>query len=260
MRRRLKVQSATVSPTIPFLLAFGSVVLLALRWRLSSAPRSELRSVAPDAATSSVAEPAVEPLRHVAAASATTDAQLPDAGFGPLYHRRYEVMLTDTTLSPGMLLRLMQRHLCHLAPSALAHFEKSEGQEGLTRVNDEYDITMLGPWNGRVRVIESLADRFTLVTLDGHPEAGHITFSVTRAHGTVDALQVLIESWARARDALVAAAYGTLGIGKQVQTEVWITFLQRLSTLAGIPTTPEVQIVTDVLSADERAQASEWNA
>ena len=112
---------------------------------------------------------------------------------------------------------------------------------------DEYDITMLGPWNGKVRVTESTLDHFTLVTLDGHPEAGHITFRVVTDDDTPDTIRVQIESWARARDAVVHAAYATLGIGKQIQTEVWITFLQRLSTLAGMHTTPEVQLTTEQL-------------
>ena len=116
-------------------------------------------------------------------------------------------------------------------------------------MGDEYDITLLGPWNGRVRVVESTARHFTLVTLDGHPEAGHISFSVAPVADSNDTLQVLIESWARARDAIVAVAYGTLGVGKQVQTEVWITFLQRLSALAGVAQTPEVRIRTEALAA-----------
>lgn len=82
-----------------------------------------------------------------------------------------------------------------------------------------------------------------------------------------------IESWARARDPVVAAAYGTLGIGTRVQTEVWMTFLQRLTVVACHEITPEVQIVTDVLSADpggtvigdgclnmEQAMTGSWRA
>ncbi len=89
---------------------------------------------------------------------------------------------------------------------------------------------------------------FTPVTLDGHPEAGHITFSVAEDTSDPESKRVRIASWARARDAVVAAAYGTLGIGKQMQTEVWITFLQRLSMLAGVERAPEVRIATEVLS------------
>ena len=221
---------------VPLLLATGSLGLLAIVWRRLAAPRREarVRGGAADAhalpAPPRADGPDLQPLR---------------GGAGEVFHRRYEVVLTGITSSSADVMRLMQRHLAELAPSMLAHFEKSSGADGLLRVADEYDITMLGPWNGTVRVSESSSESFTLVTLDGHPEAGHITFSVA-AHGSDQhAVRVRIESWARARDSVVAAAYGTLGIGKQVQTEVWITFLQRLSALAGMMETPEVQITTE---------------
>ena len=223
---------------IPVLLATGSVALLALIWRRMAAPRSQ-RTL-----TRQTAHPADLP---TVPESAGDDTQHVHAGTGELFHRRYEVQLAGTGLTAGEALRLMHRHMTELVPSPLAHFEKSAGAEGLLQVGDEYDITMLGPWNGKVRVTESTLDHFTLVTLDGHPEAGHITFRVVTDDDTADTIRVQIESWARARDAVVHAAYATLGIGKQIQTEVWITFLQRLSTLAGMHTTPEVQLTTEQL-------------
>ena len=137
--------------------------------------------------------------------------------------------------------------------SILAHFEKTSGSDKMLRDGDEFDIRMLGPWNGMVRVCETSDVAFTLATLEGHPEAGHITFSVDEI-GAGD-VRVHIESWARARDSVVAAAYGALGIGKQVQTEVWITFLQRLSVLAGMREKPEVQITTERLPLTEADDA-----
>ena len=167
------------------------------------------------------------------------------SGSGSVFHRRYEVKLTEIAIDSAALLQLMQRHIAELSPSLLAHFEKSAGHDDLLRVDDEYEITMLGPWNGRVRVAESTPESFTLVTLAGHPEAGHITFSVSPSQP--DACCVCIESWARSRDGIVATAYATLGIGKQMQTEVWVTFLQRLSEMAGGRETPEVQITDEVM-------------
>ena len=228
---------------LPLLIATGTLGLLAIVWRQRAAPRAERSTTtkrdAPEQATR-VAE------RH----ERGPDAQSSDEGAGPLVHRRYEIELPDRTMSSDMVLRLMQLHLKELAPAALAEFEKSSGSENVFGVGDEYEITMLGPWNGAVRVSEVTRNSFTLVTLDGHPEAGHITFSVedgTISHGLIG---VRIESWARSRDGLVAAAYDTLKVGKQVQTEVWITFLQRLAELAGVSTRPEVRITTE--SHEER--------
>ncbi|MCV4939648.1 DUF1990 domain-containing protein, partial [Escherichia coli] len=85
----------------------------------------------------------------------------------------------------------------------------AKGQPWEMRVGDEYDIRILGPWNGSVRVDEVGPTSFTLVTLKGHPEAGKIRFSAEAAERT---LCFRIESWARSRDGLVQFAYSGLKI------------------------------------------------
>ncbi len=226
---------------VPVLLATGSVALFALIWRRIAAPRSVHASARPSAR---------RPVMPSPSSGAVDRTQPSHSGTGALFHRLYDVLLIETGLSTSAALRLMHRNMTELVPSPLAHFEKSAGTDGMLRVGDEYEITMLGPWNGTVRVAESALDHFTLVTLEGHPEAGHITFRVIRDDDRPDTLRVQIESWARARDRVVHAAYATLGIGKQIQSEVWITFLQRLSALAGVSGTPEVRMTTETLDAD----------
>ena len=231
---------------VPLLLASVAFSLLAVVYRRRTAPRRMSRvttNVSPDAALP--AAPAVH----------DTDVRSVYGGTGCIFHRRYEIALAGVALRNDEVLRLMQRHLADLAPSMLAHFEKTTGSDTGLRVGDEYEITMLGPWNGLVRVVESTFESFTLATLDGHPEVGHITFSVVHSAEATDPLIVRIESWARARDALVAAAYGKIGIGKQMQTEAWITFLQRLSALAGVKETPEVHIIDEEIPADDEGAA-----
>ncbi len=242
IRRR---ERDSVSLAVPLLLAAGALSLGVLAWRRIVAPRSSRKMSDGRSAFANADAPPSAITHSIETAS---DTQLAPTGSGPLFHRRYAALITGSVMSASALLRTLQRNLSDLAPSGLAHFEKSRGSDGLARVGDEYEITMLGPWNGRVRVIESTPRHFTLVTLDGHPEAGHITFSVSETSEFTDTLQVVIESWARARDSVVAVAYGTLGVGKQMQTEVWITFLQRLGALAGMEHTPEVRITTEALA------------
>ena len=247
VRRRRRDSTPVLAP---LLLAIGSLGLLSLFWRRRAAPRTEHRR-----ARTSASEPRGPTQRPTRERAAGPDAQLERAGAGALVHRRYEVVLPLAGLQPEDLLRLMQRHLSELAPSALADFTKTAGSELAFRTGDEYEVTMLGPWNGRVRVTELSETAFTLVTLDGHPEVGHITFSAMRQSGLDDRAVVLIESWARARDALVNAAYSTMRIGKQLQAEVWITFLQRLAALAGVTETPLVRITTEELPTTEPVAA-----
>lgn len=243
------MRQEAIPAVLPLLLATATLSLLAIVIRQRAAPRSERKHTG-------VARSPRHIERKAARLATGSDTQAATDGTGPLVHRCYEIELPDRAVTSDIVLRLMQLHLTELAPAALANFEKSEGTTEVFRVGDEYEITMLGPWNGAVRVAEMTKQGFTLVTLAGHPEAGHITFSVDDHSGSFGTLRVRIESWARSRDSLVAAAYGTLGFGKQVQTEVWITFLQRLATLAGVNNRPEVRITTESLAEGEAAEAS----
>jgi len=263
------MRSRHVVPAALALLATTVAAMLLVFWRRLVAPRRELRRSGTDASRSSATharwtDPASRLLhqRHRRQLSADgggaatsppdekgpPDAQTAASGAGELVHRCYEVRLPSSTLDPRALMRTMQQHLAELPPSALADFAKASGDAMHMAVGDEYDITMLGPWNGRVRVSEVDSRSFTLITLEGHPEAGHITFSVLDDLGVSGALRVRIESWARSRDRAVHFTYDTLKIGRQVQTEVWVTFLQRVSTLAGVSETPEVEIVSESLA------------
>lgn len=237
MRYMHRTRRDATHAAVPLLLATSSLGLLALLWRRRSAPRAE----------QTLQERHWNQFTGPRAPGESEGTQAAAEGTGALVHRRYEISLPDRAISKDIVIRLMQLHLTELAPAALAKFEKSEGMESVFRVGDEYEITMLGPWNGDVRVAEMLAHSFTLVTLEGHPEAGHITFSVQEDAEQPSNLRVQIESWARARDVVVEVAYGTFGLGRQMQTEVWVTFLQRLSALAGITARPEVHITTEQL-------------
>ncbi len=209
-------------------------------WRRLDAPRWEVTDSHHALDSSAHTDPAYDP---------QSDAHdVHGKGTGPLFHRRYAVDLPDITLDAPALFLLMQRRIEELAPDALAAFEKTVGDNtARLKKDDEFDIAMLGPWSGTVRVSEVGRTHFTLVTLKGHPEAGHITFRVESGEGATshEPVRAVIESWARSRDALVQFTYDTLGVGKQLQTEVWVTFLQRLSEMAGGSDAPEVHIVNE---------------
>lgn len=175
------------------------------------------------------------------------DVQRAVDGVGPLRHRHYGVRVVSSTHSAASLVHAIQRHLTELSPTSLAEFAKTVGDVSHMQPGDEYEISMLGPWNGRVRVVDVEPNTFTLVTCDGHPEAGHIVFRVDNDALHALAMQIDIDSYARSRSATVELAYGTLGVGQQVQTEVWVTFLQRVAALAGMTTVPEVHITTEEL-------------
>jgi uncharacterized protein (UPF0548 family) len=156
------------------------------------------------------------------------EAQLSGDGFGALLGRQYIVRFS-TSLEPVALMDLAKRNLNWLSPDELASFEKTSGSTWALKLGDEFDIQILGPWNGRVRVIEVTPTAFSFITLRGHPEAGRIRFAVTRQGA--GQLRFSITSWARSRDAVVDLGYSKLGVGKGVQTTAWRTFLERVVQL-----------------------------
>ncbi len=182
----------------------------------------------------------------------TATAEQPAAtGAGPFLERRYYIDITKPTLPAADLLRHITCHLADLAPDLLAEFEKTEGGPDTLTVGDEFHIRILGPWNGSVRVSAVEAAAFELSTLDGHPEAGRIRFSLEAKEAAVDTLRFQIHSWARSRDGLVAFAYGALGLGKQVQEQTWVTFCERVVEASGGAAAGPVHVVTDNHDAPE---------
>lgn len=236
MRRR---GSSTPAVVVLVASSLAAIVLLAHTTRRLLAPRRERRH---ERARAQASVPNAPPDHG-------RDQQGEASGVGELTHRRYAIVVPRSTFTCQSLIRQIQQRVHELSPSTLAAFEKTSGDDSLMSVGDEYDVTMLGPWNGRVRVAEVTDNSFTLVTLEGHPEAGHITFSVRELPERPDAFTVVIESWARARDQTVHVAYDTLSVGRQVQAEVWVTFLQRVAELTGCDEAPEVDIDSEELTA-----------
>lgn len=178
--------------------------------------------------------------------------QFPAQGAGPLYHRRYWVRFI-TPQDPYALMQHIKANLASYTPSLLADFEKAHGRPWEMRVGDEYDVTILGPWNGSVRVAEVSPLSFSLVTLKGHPEAGHIRFSLhpldqaDQANQASKALKFQIESWARSRDGLVQFTYAGLKVGMWLQRGTWTTFCRRVMEWSEGEMLGRVQVKTQVL-------------
>ena len=154
-------------------------------------------------------------------------------GSGPLLERRYFLDVARPRQSPAQLMAAVQADVPHFSPDALANFKKKAGDDGPIKVGDEFHISILGPWNGSVRVTDVGATFFEFVTLEGHPEAGRIRFEAHYLDGSPDVLRFEISSSARSRDGLVAFAYDTLGGGKLMQEATWTEFCHRVAAASG---------------------------
>lgn len=181
--------------------------------------------------------------------------QLAGDGTGPHFHRRYRADIADPRLGASELMDLIKADFAAFSPSALASFSKSRGRRGAMQVGDEYQIKIIGPWNGAVRVarVEPLA--FELATLEGHPEAGQICFQVGGHPSQGGALRFEINSWARSRDGLVRTTYEDLKLGQEAQKNTWVTFCERVVEASGGRLIGRIDILTEKQPGEDEDQA-----
>ena len=203
-------------------------------WRQLTHPPTVQEQTIPDVV------PIQEP--NIQATRGTRAVQLPVDGDGAIFYRRYRVQIAGSRFTALELVREVGLRFNQLSPSALAEFEKVKGKPWSLEVGDEFDIQILGPWNGGVRVCEVLPESFSFVTLEGHPEAGQIRFQSALLPGRRGAVSFEIVSWARSRDPVVALAYGAGG--KEVQKSTWVQFLEAIVSLSGGMQLGEITVET----------------
>jgi hypothetical protein len=165
-------------------------------------------------------------------------------GTGPWLERRYFIDVARPRCTPVELMREVQCDVPLFSPSVLAYFEKKKGTDSCLQVGDEFHISILGPWNGSVRVTAVGATGFEFITLEGHPEAGCIRFEAHYLDERPDVLRFEICSRARSRDGLVAFAYDTLGGGKLMQEATWVEFCRRVAAASGGQALGDVTVET----------------
>ena len=146
-------------------------------------------------------------------------------GVGPLLQRDYWAVFADCALKPSEVMTHVKSHFCELPPAALVAFD---APAGLTR-DAELDIRIVPAQSCRVRVMHEDAQSVTLGTLEGHPEAGRITFGAYRN----SAGDVIFHIRSRARSATTAKRVGFLAIGDAMQTNTWTDFINNTAAAIG---------------------------
>lgn len=152
-------------------------------------------------------------------------------GKGALLERDYWAVLKDARTGPAGVMDVVSRYFEELAPPSLVRFRRRRDAAGRPLApQDELvvDIRMAGECG--VRVIHTDPNSLTLATLDGHPEAGRITFGAYR-HERGD---VIFHIRSRARAASPVRLAGFLFAGDAMQTNTWTGFVNRVAaSLAG---------------------------
>jgi hypothetical protein len=177
---------------------------------------------------------------EIPAGSSRDEVQHPAAGVGPLFHRTYRARIREARVGPQELIEAVTADLDRVAPSEFASFTKVLGEKGTMAVGDEYVVRMPGPWDGPVRVVNRTPTSFRFVTLDGHLEAGQISFAAERG----ELLEFSIESWARSGDRLSNLLYHHLRMSKEIQLHMWTSVIERVADLSGGRLTGGIEIRT----------------
>ena len=173
-----------------------------------------------------------------------TELQPPPRGSGPLLERDYWAVLEAVEGGPHRLARLVASRFSEIAPPALVRFSHRAGAAPSGQpleVGDELDVDIRAAGSFAVRVIHRDDNSLTLATLDGHPEAGRITFGAypNRWGDTVFQIRSRARSGSRFQYA------GFLFAGDPMQTNTWSDFINRVAAMAGT-------VVVGMIHAEKR--------
>ncbi|MDQ4078378.1 MAG: DUF1990 family protein [Chloroflexota bacterium] len=191
------------------------------------------------------------------ALNGTLPAQMIGDGTGPVIHRRYRADIANPQVAPKVLMERMQCQPNDFCPVEMARFVKIKGEEEYMHVGNEYEIRVPGPLYAPVRVIDVDPTSFSLLTLDGHFEAGEIRFRLMPHPTRADALRFEILSWARSHDDLIEFTYQKLWFLKEAQTSMWVYFCERVVEESGGELIGEIEVVTETHPYEDEVIPSE---
>jgi hypothetical protein len=171
-------------------------------------------------------------------------------GAGPLLQRDYWAAIRAPRVGPRELMAEVKQHFERFPPEALVCFQRRAAEARALSLGDELDIRIRMAGECAVRVVHEDANSITLATLEGHPEAGRITFGSYRNQ----AGDLLFHIRSRARSATRTKYIGFLAMGDAMQTSTWIDFINAVAAYAGEGVAGEIQVATQEI-ADEPPEA-----
>lgn len=162
-------------------------------------------------------------------------------GWGPLIQRDYRVVIADSKLEPEELTLRVQTRFPEFSPPQTATFCRTERHEDEPlQVGEDMNIGIALKGGCQVRVVHTDDRSLTMRTIEGHPEAGRITFSADRDED--GHVIFTIRSRTRAADFLSYAGYFL--IGKQMQARTWTRFLENVVRESGGTQVGSIEVCT----------------
>lgn len=160
--------------------------------------------------------------------SETKELKPATAGSGPLLQRDYWAVIAGSRLGPQELAAYVAEKFDQLPPKELVCFHPN-GKGRPLEVGDELEIDIRMAGRCGVRVVHRDANSITLGTLEGHPEAGRITFGAYRNERG----DVVFHIRSRARASSPARYLEFLAGGDPMQTNTWVDFINHLAVSVG---------------------------
>jgi hypothetical protein len=170
--------------------------------------------------------------------------QAASAGHGPLWQRDYWTEIESSTLSPEEIVLLLRAEFSAFSPEEAAKFTRLDGKSTPLEVGEDMQVEIRGAGTSEVRVVGVAPRVLTLRTIDGHIEAGRISFGAYYEKGK---LVIRVRSKARSGSRRRHVAY--ILMGHVMQKKVWQVFIARVSARCGVENA-EVQTRTIQVKGD----------
>lgn len=147
----------------------------------------------------------------------------PLQGFGQLWQKTYQARLSGASVTPTQVVRIWKERLPEFQPPQNRFFPAVAGVEPGQVVLINASLGGM-PVNTGVLVLYADDESFTLMTPEGHPESGWVTFSSYEDDGATVAQ---VQSIARANDPIYEVGF-RLG-GAKAQEKIWTHVLMSLA-------------------------------
>ena len=150
----------------------------------------------------------------------------PLQGFGALWQKTYQVRLRRESLTPAGVIRIWKERFPEFQPPQNRFYPSVAGVAPGEVVLINASLQRLSVGTG-VMVLYADDESFTLMTPQGHPESGWVTFSAFQDEQDEGTIVAQVQSMARANDPIYELGF-KLG-GSQAQEQIWMHVLSALS-------------------------------
>jgi NADH dehydrogenase len=184
--------------------------------------------------------------------------QLPEDGVGPLHRKRFWADITGATRSAEQLFDTFRRNFHEISPDQMDLTAEPDTPTAVLERGQT--VTMALPMRGnvQVRVAELGPTLLTLQTVEGHPLAGAVRFTMgpppTPVHTGV--LRFQVEVFDRAANLIDWLAMAT--VGNQLQSAAWREMVQNVVRESGGSAAAGVQEDGDRLDGDDATRVEAW--